>query len=87
MDAELFTVEFADDGTGVNKCTGEYKNEMITNKHCTGLYSYYEDSGMKINPQKSNVIYLNFHFKCKSKFGSQYLTKNVKVTPSKVYFI
>ena len=58
VDAELFTVEFADDGTGVNKCTGEYKNEMITNKHCTGLYSYYEDSGMKINPKKSNVIYI-----------------------------
>ena len=55
-DATLHTVEFADDGTGVQVNTGELKNELITNLHKDRLYGYYEDAGMKINPKKSNML-------------------------------
>ena len=55
-DAELHTIEFADDGTGAQVNTGELKNEYITNLMKDRLYGYYEDAGMKINPQKSNMM-------------------------------
>ena len=55
-DAELRTTEFADDGTCCQKCTGELKNEKITNKMKNNIYKYYEDAGMKINPTKSNML-------------------------------